>query len=917
MRLRNPLFILLLSVLPAIVSAFTVRGTVTDDDGQPVGFATVYVESTTIGTTTNAEGNYQLDVKAGYHVIVFRYVGYGTEVRPLTVEADTKLDVVMKRVVFELGEAVADGSEDPAYRIMRLAREKREFYRQQVQEYSCKVYVKGTNYVKNLPKRVLGRSIDVGGLDATRSGIIYLSESVSEYHYKAPGKTKERVIASKVSGKSQGFTWNNATSLEFNFYDKMFSLEGLSNRDLVSPLSPSGNLYYRFRYAGFYVEDSVIVNRIELVPRVKGVPLFKGFLFIQENTWRIHSADVFLTSDAGIDFVDTVRLRANFVPITRDLWLKGTLTFDFAFNVKLLKVQGYGTFTSTFSDYSVRKYFRDTQYNEFLKNRKLQEAPEPTRAAEVKRPRATGLPQDLAKDVPEDLLKQLGDSLGVKLPEAMQDSLPVEEPDTEPQFNLADAIEAEGKVEGDATPFDFNSWDKGPLVKVESEANEKDEAFWESIRVIPLTTAEANDYVRKDSIEQVMKTDAYKDSVDRKNNRFKVQDLLYGYSYRNSRQNWRLEVQSPLTAVQFNTVEGYLIDHKLTFSKYREDKSAGLVVNYWNRYGFASERYFGKGSVFYRFNRLNRMSLSAEGGHYVNQFQNEAVADAWNSLYSVLFELNYARLYAESYGRIGWGMEVFNGVNLGVQVYYGERKNLVNATGLEGQYVNWEGRQFQANVPRNEKYVFTNSRFGDNRAMKLRITTRFVPFQKYLEYPDRKINLGSKWPQFRVNYEWGIPEVGGSVSNYSFLQLQVDDSHTLGMGGKLEWEVDAGWFVFNRNMAFADFKHFYTSEVHIVPTGLARFQALPYYMASTDDIYAAVHLEHHFNGAILNKVPLIKKLKWDFVVGGHYLYQPSFGNYWEVTVGLENIFRVLRVDVVFPFREEQFQQVALRVHLGI
>jgi hypothetical protein len=53
------------------------------------------------------------------------------------------------------------------------------------------------------------------------------------------------------------------------------------------------------------------------------------------------------------------------------------------------------------------------------------------------------------------------------------------------------------------------------------------------------------------------------------------------------------------------------------------------------------------------------------------------------------------------------------------------------------------------------------------------------------------------------------------------------------------------------------------------------------------------------------------------VVGGHYLYQPSFGNYWEVTVGLENIFRVLRVDVVFPFREEQFQQVALRVHLGI
>jgi len=267
MRARNFLLLFLIALWPSVASAFTVRGTVTDKEGEPVGFATVYVEGTTIGTTTNAEGNYQIEVKAGYHVIVFRYVGYGTEVRPLTVSADTRLDVVMHRVVFELGEAVADGSEDPAYRIMRLARERREFYRQQVQEYSCKVYVKGTNFVKNLPKRVLGRSIDVGGLDSTRSGIIYLSESVSEYHYKAPGKTKERVIASKVSGKSQGFTWNNATSLEFNFYDKMFSLEGLSNRDLVSPLSPSATLYYRFRYAGFYVEDSIIVNRIELLPR--------------------------------------------------------------------------------------------------------------------------------------------------------------------------------------------------------------------------------------------------------------------------------------------------------------------------------------------------------------------------------------------------------------------------------------------------------------------------------------------------------------------------------------------------------------------------------------------------------------------------------------------------------------------------
>ncbi len=884
-RILSSSVLLLLMAMQVLAAELT--GTVTDKEGLPVPFVTVYVEGTTLGTTTNAEGRYQLELKPGYHIIVFRYVGYGTEIRPVTIEADMKLDVEMKRVVFELGEAVADGSEDPAYRIMRMARGKREFYRQQVQDYSCKVYVKGTNFVKNLPKRVLGRSLDVPGLDATRSGIIYLSESVSEFHFKAPNVTKERVIASKVSGRSEGFTWNNATSLQFNFYDKSYNLEGLSDRNLVSPIAPSATLYYRFKYAGFYIEDSIIVNRIEVIPRATGVPLFKGFIFIQDGSWRIHGVDVFLTSESGIEFVDTVRMKADFIPLTKDLWLKGTLTFDFVFNVKLLKVKGWGTFTSVFSDYSVRKYIKDTDYLNGLQP-KLE--PDVT---EEEKPEA----KPKAKDKPKGKEPMNKRSLA----------------------KLKEQVENQDSVGGDVTKFDFEEWNKGPLVKVESEANEKDSAFWAEIRTIPLTALEAEDYHRKDSIEVVMKTDAYKDSVDRNSNKFKVQALLYGYTYRDSKRNWSLEVQSPLTAVQFNTVEGYLIDHKLTFNRNGgEDRKTGLIVSYTNRYGFASQQYYGKGSVFYRFNRKNRMRISGEGGHYVRQFQDDGISESINSLYTLLLEENYMKFYEESYGRVGWGMEVFNGVNLSASAYYGQRTTLYNAprSAIDGQYLNTEGKQYTLNQPTNGQLAYGNSRYGDNRAFKLRIGAKFRPGQKYWEYPDRKINLGSKWPEFSVAYEWGVPTVGGSSSNYSFLQVQVEDDHKIGMAGKLEWAVDAGWFAFNRNVAFADFKHFYTAEVHITPSGLSRFKALPYYMASTDDAYVAAHVEHHFHGAILNKVPLIKKLKWQTVVGAHYLYEPNYGNYWEVTVGIENIFRIIRVDFAFPFRDLQYQQWAFRVQLG-
>lgn len=857
------LITLLLTALQAV--AGSIDGKVNDEDGNPVPFVSVYVEGTTIGTTTNSEGNFHLELKDGYHTIVFRYVGYKTEVRPITVSGRTEIDVTLKKVVFQLGEATVDGNEDPAYRIMRLARSKRKFYQKQVREYSCKVYVKGLNYVENLPKRILGRSLDVSGLDKNRSGIIYLSESLSEFHFKAPDKTKERVIASKVSGNSQGFTWNNATSLNFNFYDRTYNLEGLSDRDLVSPLSPSANLYYRYVYRGFYVEDSIIVNRIELIPRVTGVPLFQGHIFIQENTWRIHGADLFMTSEAGIDFVDTVRMKVDFIPLTPDLWMKSNLSFDFAFNVKLFKVKGWGTFSSVFSDYSVRGYVQDTTLID-----RYAEVEEPTEEGENEK-------ESKIEKVDETLISTAGDT---------------------------------------STVFDFKSWDKGPVLKVESEANEKDETFWQQVRNVPLTELERKDYERKDSIEVVRESQVYKDSIDRKNNKFALRNLLYGYKYQNSTKEFSLEFQSPLTAVQYNTVEGYLIDYRIEFAKRNTDKGRFLNVTWNNRYGFYSNKYYSKAKVFYRFNRKNRMSVRTEGGHYVQQFNENGVSELINSLYSILLEENYLKLQQHSYGEAGWSAEVFNGFRLSTSVYFGKRQPLFNANNLDGTFVNYKQKYFSLNEPGNEALGYNAPEFGSNMALIWKLNFTYRPGLKYMERPNGKINLGTKWPTFNFAYTKGIGGFGQLDANFDQLELQVSDDHSFGMVGRFEWSTSAGWFPNNSFVPFMDFKHFNTSRVHVMSTSSNSFMALPYYAASSNQYYAQAHVEHHFNGFILNKIPLIKKLKWQVVGGIHYLYEPTYGNYWEVTAGIENIFKIIRVDFVAPFRENDVQDFTFRFQLG-
>jgi len=67
------LFFSILFVLPCFAQVF---GTVSNGEGERLPFASVYLQGTSIGTTTNDEGEYVFDLKAGQYTLVFQYIGY-------------------------------------------------------------------------------------------------------------------------------------------------------------------------------------------------------------------------------------------------------------------------------------------------------------------------------------------------------------------------------------------------------------------------------------------------------------------------------------------------------------------------------------------------------------------------------------------------------------------------------------------------------------------------------------------------------------------------------------------------------------------------------------------------------------------------------------------------------------------------
>ena len=279
------------------------------DKNEALPFATIIVKGTTQGTNSNINGLYTLKLPAGIYEIVYQYVGYTKRVEKIELNADKKLDMLLIADGVALKEVEIKAGEDPAVAIIKKAIKKRKYYLNQLDAYTCKAYIKGLQRINSIPKNLV-KFIKLGGGDAsdtnTLKGIVYLSESESKYHFEKPDNEKEIMYSSKVSGDTRAFSFNQLSDMKINFYQNLIQLSGLSPRPFVSPINENAFLYYRYYLIGKITNEGKLINKIKVVPKRSNDPCFRGFIYIQDSTWRITSADLQLTKDAKINFVDTL-----------------------------------------------------------------------------------------------------------------------------------------------------------------------------------------------------------------------------------------------------------------------------------------------------------------------------------------------------------------------------------------------------------------------------------------------------------------------------------------------------------------------------------------------------------------------------------------------------------------------------------
>lgn len=336
-------------------------GRITDMQGDGLPFANVYIEGSTQGTTANNEGYYSFDLRKGQYNIVFQYIGFAKKIETIDFDEKKTLNIALEALILELSEfVVKSNAEDPAYPIIRKAIEMRSIYRDQVPSYSCDVYIKGVQKIIDAPKKFMGRELgDMGGsIDTnTRSGIVYLSETISKLNVSGLD-IKEELISSKVSGNDNGFGFNRATLFDFNFYDNHIDI----SRQILSPIADNALLYYKYRLIGTIRDkDGYNVYKIEVIPKRKESPTFAGFVYIVDNQWNIYSTDLYVTGKSiQQPVLDSLFLRQSFVP-NDSVWrvFSQTITFKLA----VLGINIKGEFTGVYSNYNLHPQYDKHFFN--------------------------------------------------------------------------------------------------------------------------------------------------------------------------------------------------------------------------------------------------------------------------------------------------------------------------------------------------------------------------------------------------------------------------------------------------------------------------------------------------------------------------------------------------------------------------
>jgi len=775
----------------SIALAQGIEGKILDEYGTPVPYANIFVEEEQTGTSSDEDGYFllRLPTKGDYRVIVSA-LGYTSNVD--TVIIGDKLELRNFELLASaeaLDEIVVTASKrDPAYAIIAEASSRRKANLRSVESYRAQVYLKARedidikakkkrkSFFANNNKEEEANPVDLdpfaeqNRINDSLLNSLNLIERQLVLNFQAPGEYKEERLASKVYGTDDGLFVPLFGDGDFNFYRSQVDFGSLTENRLISPLSPTAVLSYKFKLIAEVEEERGVVYEINITPRKKGNATLEGKVFINATDFTINRLDVVVPRGALKQF-DAFRYEQSYAQVADSFWLPSRQVFNY--ETKVGKRQTYsGQTTIRFADYE----------------------------------------------------------LGYVFPE---------------------------KFFG------------GELAVTTAEAYKRDTAYWEGARVEPLALDEQKVVYLRDSIYARVNSMEYKDSVEAAYNKIEPLDIIWdGVGFRDHRKEQILYFGSLPSWVSYNIIGGWRVGPFVSYRR-RLENGQRFSTSINSSVGVRNKDIQGSvgGGFLYDPHHLGYVNA-----RFARDF--EAIND-FDAIVNLLSRSNY--ILTDRY-EINHRRELFNGFFIGTNVGFAERRP---APVLNSETFFSELLADDPPIP-----------FEPYEALITDVKVEYTPQQQYITEPLQKVVLGSKWPTFGLLYRKGWNGPLGSDIDFDYIQLSLKQRLQLGAIGNLNYTAEAGDFLTNKDVRFVDVRRFAQSNPLWFFEPLEAFQVLDT-MLTTTRPFVEFHLVHHFNGALINNIPLVKKSRIEVVAGGGFLFlEEGAFRQEEAFAGIERVFKL-------------------------
>jgi len=417
----------------------------------------------------------------------------------------------------------------------------------------------------------------------------------------------------------------------------------------------------------------------------------------------------------------------------------------------------------------------------------------------------------------------------------------------------------------------------GPVnIIVDENSLKRDDEYWENARHEELTKDEKTIYFMIDTLKSIPAFQNYVDIVFM---------MITGYYVKGD-----FEVGPYMSMYSFNAVEGNRVR---IGGRTSNEFSTKLMFDAYIAYGTKDKKLKYKTGFVYMLSKNPRRSCGISYKSDIEQLSQSSNAFREDFLLASIFRTNPLNKLSlvkefESFYEHEW----FQGFS---NTIYLRHKNIFSV-GSTPFIIN-------NNITQIEKESITNS--------EITFDTRFAYNEKFVMGEFERSSLGTKYPVLQLSYTYGLKNVFNSDFEYHKLRFGIHQWFNIGTFGWSKYILETGktWGTLPYPLL----------QLH---EGNETWFFDPYaynlmnYFEFVSDQYFTFSYTHHFDGFFLNRIPLMRKLKWREVVFFKGLagtldnknktfsvFPENLGElnqpYFESGVGIENILTFIRIDAVW------------------